>query len=105
MIEFLLSLNHRWTITRCYPPQYGGRFRHGLEPFPTPTHDIGVPGSERVVTERRDILPHGHIDDKVIAKRADRNRTGAVIFEAPDKPGRVLGKRIDPVKITDEFRH
>src|SRR5688500_10001 len=100
------SFGDRGAVPGGHPPEHDERVGHPREPFPAPTHDLGMCALIHIRVQRGRALPHGHgDDDHVVVVRTDRRRIAVLRLQPPDESGSAIGDRVDLVESRDELGH
>jgi len=104
MLEAFAAFGDGGNVACRYPPEAVAGLSHLLEPLGAIAKDAGVIGFIRVIPQRFDALPHGHIDDhKRVIIVGDVCGVAGARLQAPDKTRRRIGQGIDGLELSDEF--
>ncbi len=89
----------------AHPPEDHISLSHALEPFLAALHDLDVRRPVDVFVQRLDVLPNGHVDQRVVAHRTHCRCVTFLGLQAPNISGRAFGKRINPIEVRNEVDH
>ena len=104
MIEPGQRLFGRRELAHRHPPQDLIGILWPLKPLTPAHHEAGMGRAIDEFEQRLDRLPDRHVDEKIrVGGGEDLGGVATVALEAPDKTGRLLGKRVDAVERRHEI--